>query len=117
PNPFTADIAVSIDDVIEKKFAAVEALHSQFFEGGANGHAGLVPDQKNAEAWAARKKQVRENFSKRFAATATKFRASLDGYYSKDTKVDFAEAFEVCEYGRRPTKEEIRKLFPFFGDK
>src|SRR5882672_9829331 len=45
PNPFTADIAVAIDDVLEKKLAAVEALHSQFFEGGANGHAGLVPDK------------------------------------------------------------------------
>src|SRR5436190_4974588 len=94
PNPFTADIAVSIDDVIEKKLAAVEALHSQFFEGGANGHAGLVPDAKNAEAWAARKKQVRENFSKRFAATATKFRASLETTYGKEeaAKVGFAEA-------------------------
>ncbi len=24
-----------------------------------------------------------------------------------------AEAFEICEYGRRPTKEELLKLFPF----
>jgi len=64
---------------------------------------------------AARKKQVRDQFSKRFAATATKFRAALDGYYSKDAKVDFAEAFEICEYGRRPDETEIRRLFPFFG--
>jgi LmbE family N-acetylglucosaminyl deacetylase len=116
PNPFTADIAVAIDDVIEKKLAAVEALHSQFFEGGANGHAGLVPDPKDADAVAARKKQVRENFSKRFASTATKFRASLEGYYGKEeaAKAGFAEAFEICEYGRRPPPDEIRKLFPFF---
>ena len=26
----------------------------------------------------------------------------------------YAEAFEVCEYGRRPTPEEIKELFPFF---
>ena len=117
PNPFTADIAVSIDDVIEKKLASVEALHSQFFEGGANGHAGLVPDMSDADKVAARKKAVREQFSKRFAATATRFRASLDGYYSKDTKVEYAEAFEICEYGRRPNAEEIRKLFPFFAGK
>ncbi|HEV3026984.1 MAG TPA: PIG-L family deacetylase, partial [Planctomycetota bacterium] len=117
PNPFTADIAVSIDDTIDKKLAAVEALHSQFFEGGANGHAGLVPDGTDAEKVAARKKAVREQFSKRFAATASRFRASLDGYYSKESKVDFAEAFEICEYGRRPSAEEIRKLFPFFPGK
>jgi LmbE family N-acetylglucosaminyl deacetylase len=116
PNPFTADIAVAIDDVIEKKLAAVEALHSQFFEGGANGNAGLVPDPNDAEKVAARKKAVRENFSKRFAATATKHRAALESYYGKDeaAKVGFAEAFEICEYGRRPAPDEIRKLFPFY---
>jgi LmbE family N-acetylglucosaminyl deacetylase len=119
PNPFTADIAVSIDDTIEKKLAAVEALHSQFFEGGANGNAGLVPDMSDAEKVAARKKAVREQFSKRFAATATRFRGALEAYYGKDeaVKIGFAEAFEVCEYGRRPTAEEIRKLFPFFPPK
>jgi LmbE family N-acetylglucosaminyl deacetylase len=119
PNPFAADIAVSIDDVIDKKLAAVEALHSQFFEGGANGNAELVPDSANSEKVAARKKAVREQFSKRFAATASKFRGSLAGYYGKEEadKIKFAEAFEICEYGRRPSSEEIRKLFPFFGSK
>ncbi|HVE38990.1 MAG TPA: PIG-L family deacetylase [Planctomycetota bacterium] len=119
PNPFTADIAVAIDDVIEKKLGAVELLHSQFFEGGANGHAGLVPDMNDAGKVAERKKAVREQFSKRFAATATKHRASLESYYGKDeaAKVGFAEAFEICEYGRRPSPEEIRKLFPFYGSK
>ena len=119
PNPFTADIAVAIDDVVEKKLAAVEALHSQFFEGGANGHAGLVPDMNDAEKVAARKKAVREQFSKRFASTATKYRAALETYYGKDeaAKVGFAEAFEICEYGRRPAPDEIRKLFPFYAAK
>ena len=26
----------------------------------------------------------------------------------------YAEAFEICEYGRQPNNEELRKLFPFF---
>ena len=25
-----------------------------------------------------------------------------------------AEAFEVCEYGRRPSEADLRRLFPFF---
>jgi hypothetical protein len=25
-----------------------------------------------------------------------------------------AEAFELCEYGRRPDETELRRLFPFF---
>src|SRR5258706_1081949 len=117
PNVFTADVAVSIDDVLEKKLACVDALESQFFEGGANGNSGLVPDPADADKVAARKKAVREQFSKRFAATATKHRASLEGYYGKDeaAKAGFAEALEIGEYGRRPAPDEIRKLFPFYA--
>jgi len=33
----------------------------------------------------------------------------------KGKKVRYAEAFEVCEYGRRPSAPELKtKLFPFF---
>ena len=119
PNPFTGDIVVGIDDVVEKKFACVEALESQFYEGGCNGGAHLVPDPKDADKVGARKKVVRENFSKRFAGTANRFRGPLENYYGKDAaaKIGFAEAFEICEYGRRPNPEEIRKLFPFFPAK
>jgi hypothetical protein len=28
--------------------------------------------------------------------------------------VKYAEAFEICEHGRQPGDEEIRRLFPFF---
>jgi LmbE family N-acetylglucosaminyl deacetylase len=117
PNPFTADIAVSIDDVLDKKLACVEALESQFYEGGCNGGAHLVPDPKDAEKVSVRKKQVREQFTKRFAATANRFRATLGDFYGKEpaAQVAAAEAFEICEYGRRPSKEEIRTLFPFFA--
>lgn len=115
PNPFTADIIVAIDDVIEKKLAAVEALESQFYEGGANGGPHLVPNPADAGAVAARKRQVREQFSGWFSATALRHKAALEGYYGEAAKdVRFAEAFEICEYGRRPQPEEIRKLFPFF---
>jgi hypothetical protein len=29
--------------------------------------------------------------------------------------VKFAEAFEICEYGRQPDKAELKRLFPFFN--
>jgi LmbE family N-acetylglucosaminyl deacetylase len=119
PNPFTADIAVSVDDVIEKKLAAMEALESQFYEGGCNGGPHLVPDPKDAAAVAARKKQVRGEFEEYFSGPAQRYRAALEKSYGAEAarKVRFAEAFEICEYGRRPTPEEIRKLFPFFPAK
>lgn len=60
--------------------------------------------------------QVRDEFTDYFSAPARRFRAALVDFYGEDAveKVRFAEAFEICEYGRRPTQEEIRKLFPFF---
>ncbi len=115
PNPFTADVAVSIDDVIEKKLAAMEALESQFYEGGCNGGAHLVPDPKDATAVAARKKQVRAEFEGYFSEPAKNHRAALEKQYGAEAaaRIRYSENFEICEYGRRPTPEEIKKLFPF----
>jgi hypothetical protein len=112
PNLFQADMAVSIDPVIEKKLAAVDALESQFFEGGANGSADLIPSDQAGRT--ARQKAVREGFSSRFAGSARMFRTKLREIYGaqKGDAVKYAEAFEVSEYGRQPSKEELRKLFP-----
>jgi LmbE family N-acetylglucosaminyl deacetylase len=114
PNPFQADIVVSIDDVVEKKLAAVEALPSQFYEGGANGGPQLVPSDEAGKA--RRKAEVRESFRKRFAGAAQQFRAKLREFYGAERgdAAQYAEAFEISEYGRRPNTEEIRRLFPFF---
>lgn len=116
PNRFSADIVVAIDDVIEKKLACVEALESQFYEGGCNGGPHLVPNPKNVAAVAARKKEVREQFRQRFAATAQRFRLELARWYGAEAanQVQYAEAFEICEYGRIPDRQEILQLFPFF---
>ncbi len=115
PNRFAADIVVAIDDVIDKKLAAVEALESQFYEGGCNGGPQLVPAASNAAAVAARKKEVREGFDQRFASTARRHGLQLAEWYGAEaSKVKYAEAFEICEYGRMPSREELRKLFPFF---
>ena len=61
---------------------------------------------------------VRSRFDSRFASTAEKCRAGLAKWYGKDRagKVRYAEAFEVCEYGRQPDAAEVRKLFPFFPE-
>jgi LmbE family N-acetylglucosaminyl deacetylase len=116
PNPFTADIVVGIDDVVDKKLAAMEALESQFYEGGCNGGPHMVPDPSDAAAVAKRRGEVRDLFSKRFAGTANRFRDQLVTYYGPAGRsIKHAEAFEICEYGRRPDAEEIRRLFPFYG--
>jgi N-acetylglucosamine malate deacetylase 1 len=38
-------------------------------------------------------------------------------YAAEAPRVQHAEAFEITEYGRQPSEEEIRKLFPFFAAK
>lgn len=115
PNPFTADIVVGIDKVIDKKLAAVLALASQTLEGGCGGSEHLYPEDPTKRK--AREQEVRRRFDRRFAGTANRFREQLTNWYSKEraAKIKYAEAFEICEYGRRPSKEEIRKLFPFFA--
>jgi N-acetylglucosamine malate deacetylase 1 len=117
PTRFNPDVVVAIDDVIDKKLQVVEALESQFYEGGANGNARLVPNPGNADAVAARKREVRSAFDARFAATAQRFGLQLAEWYGADKakQTKYAEAFEVCEYGRMPSRDELRKLFPFFS--
>jgi hypothetical protein len=114
PNPFTPDIAVSLDGVIEKKLDALDTLVSQFYEGGALGSADLLPSDPNKQA--ERKRQVRDGFAKRSQTVAQKYRSALEQWYGKEkaASIGHAEAFEICEYGRRPDKAEIAKLFPFY---
>ena len=42
-------------------------------------------------------------------------RAALEKWYGKEAaaKVQQAEAFEICEYGARPSQADIKRLFPF----
>jgi hypothetical protein len=115
PNPFTPDVIVAIDDVFDKKIEAVHSLPSQVYEGGASGSekfVGDIPkDDAGRRAWAI---QVHGG---RYAAVANKHRAALVNWYGEQRGLaaKYAEAFEVCEYGRRPSPEELKRLFPFFA--
>jgi LmbE family N-acetylglucosaminyl deacetylase len=116
PNPFQPDIALSIDTVIEQKLNALDTLESQFYEGGANGSAELIPAEPAKQQ--ERKRQVRAGFAERNAGLAQRFQAKLIEFYGADKagSVKYAEAFEVCEYGHRPNLQELKKLFPFFAE-
>lgn len=115
PNPFQPDVAISTDSVIEKYLDALDTLDSQFYEGGANGSAELIPSDPAKQE--ERKRQVRANFDKRSQSLANRFRAKLSEFYGdKAAGIKHAAAFEICEYGRRPDKQELKKLFPFFDE-
>ena len=46
----------------------------------------------------------------------TSTRDALVTWYGpeKGKAVKYAEAFEICEYGRRVNADQIKKLFPFY---
>src|SRR5256714_486403 len=114
PNAFQPDVAIAIDSVLEKKLDALDALESQFYEGGANGSAELMPSEPAKQK--ERHQQVRGFFEKRYQDQAQRFRSKLADFYGKEKAdaVRHAEAFEICEYGRHPDSAELKKLFPFF---
>ncbi|HRX81333.1 MAG: PIG-L family deacetylase [Planctomycetaceae bacterium] len=117
PNPFKPDVIVSIDDVFEKKMDAVDALVSQVYEGGALGSEETLR-QRHADNPIARREWATDSWQKRQGRIADKHRAALIDWYGEEEgkAVKYAEAFEICEYGRQPNREELKKLFPFFGD-
>ena len=117
PNPFRPDVVVAIDSVLDRKLDALVAIDSQFVEGGCLGNATMVPTTPAERQ--SRCQQVRESFTKRFADIADRCREKLIELYGEQDgkQVRCAEAFEICEYGRQPTKEELRQLFPLVPQK
>lgn len=112
PNPFQPDVAVSIDDTFEKKIDMLDAHTSQVYEWlpWLDGRDGEVPkDPAARKAWLTKERAgrispaVRAALEKRYGAAAA--------------NIKYAEAFELCEYGRQADDAEIRRLFPFFTGK
>lgn len=118
PYPFEADIAVSIDDVFDKKVEAVDALESQVYDGGALGSEQSLVDNLAADP-VARKAKLKQTWIRRDGGAADKHRSALVEWYGEERgkAVKYAEVFEICEYGHQPSKQDIERLFPFFGTK
>jgi len=116
PYPFQADIAVSVDDVFDLKLTAIHEMPSQHYEGGASGSEEYVRNVPPASDEAARKSWLRDRWTQRQSGEANRYRDALNRWYGpeKGTAVKYAEAFEICEYGRQPSTAEIKSLFPFF---
>lgn len=111
PYPFQPDITVDIDEVLDQKIYAMSAHESQFFEWlpWTSGRLDQVPrgDEQRLE-WL-------KNWRKPKLSEAMK--KSLIKWYGEEKAktIEYAEAFEICEYGRQPSEDEIKKLFPMLG--
>ena len=82
PNPFRADVAVDIDDVIEPTLDALLVMESQIHEGGANGYAGLYREDENGRQ--RRREEVRRNLARRYGGYAASYRDALVKFYGEE---------------------------------
>ncbi|WP_235010149.1 PIG-L deacetylase family protein [Algoriphagus boritolerans] len=112
PNPFSPDIVIDITSVIDQKIYALDAHTSQFYEWlpWIANDPDVIPEGKEGRiAWLK---------SKRASAPNPSVMKSLEEWYGteKAAQVKFAEAFEICEYGSRPGREDILRLFPMLNN-
>ncbi len=113
PYAFQPDIMVDISDVAGKKFEALSKITSQFAEWLP--WMAKMQDMVPKEPEKAKQFMV-EMFKARMKLAPDADKANLVKRYGQDraNKIEYVESFEICEYGKRPSEEDIRALFPFF---
>jgi LmbE family N-acetylglucosaminyl deacetylase len=109
PAPFRPDVVVALDDVWDTKVHALDAHTSQVYEWlpWVDGKLESVPrDAAQRKAWLSKQRYR--------GVTSPAMRAALEARYGKEAaaKVGVVEAFELCEYGRQPSLDELRAMFP-----
>jgi hypothetical protein len=98
--------------VIAKKASLLDAHVSQYYE-WMPWHAGAL--DRVPKEHAARIEWLKKDW---IGEPSPVVREALVKWYGPERgrQVKFAEAFEICEYGARPSQAEIRRLFPFFAE-
>lgn len=113
PLPFEPDIVVSIDESKDLKRAALEQMPSQFSDKDSwtYGRADDVPEDE-----ATRMRLRVDNLMNRNVSIADRYRELLITLYGEErgNSIEYAEAFQLSEFGRQVSVEELKKLFPTF---
>jgi len=127
-NPkFRCDIAVNIDDVIEDKLRMIALSESQVYEWLPYTEGRVAPENKEERfEWFKGMKITSETtdedvingpigYAVDCAKVAARFRKELIEKYGEEvgSKVRYAEAFEICEYGAQMDENLKQQLFPF----
>jgi LmbE family N-acetylglucosaminyl deacetylase len=112
PYPLTPTIAVDVGPVFETILDMLQCHVSQFFEWLPYnmGVADRIPaDAKGRRAW------LSDWFAGKLRRQADRHRELLIRIYGEEhgRRIEFAEAFEPCEYGSPMDDEARRRLFPF----
>ncbi len=112
PLPFQPDIVVDITGSFEGKIYGMAAHETQFFEW---------------QPWIAKSlDQVPESEPDRLSWLAGMSKSPMTGakyeslvkWYGREraANVKVTESFEICEYGKQPDENEIRRLFPMLDE-
>ena len=129
-NPeFKGDIVIDMDDEIYTKLKIADLNVSQVYEWlPYNEESGQkVPEDKEqrfewlkgmnitADTTDEEVMAAKRGYAVRFAKTAARFRKELIERYGEErgSKIRYAEAYEICEYGAPLTEELKNKLFVF----
>lgn len=103
PRPIRPDVAVDISEVEDRAADALCCHASQFFEWLPLGIPGAERDNPGADAPAGEKRAfVKKYWFARKATDARRFGLDLA----------YPEVFELSEYGRQPSLDEMKTLFP-----
>ncbi|MEN6535136.1 MAG: PIG-L deacetylase family protein [Bryobacteraceae bacterium] len=108
PMPFRPDIVVDITDTWEKKVETMDAHTSQFYEWLPwleDKLDEVPPDPIERKKWLSLYLQ---------RVLVNDFHEMVESRYGKEraSEAKFVEGFEVCEYGRQPSPEELDRIFP-----
>lgn len=110
PLPHRPDVVVPIDDVYEQKIEMLHCHTSQVYEWlpWHDGKLGEVPaSEADRRAW------LRTWLAPRFRREREHNNARLESQFGNAAaRIQYAESFEACEYGRRVSAEEMAGLFP-----
>jgi LmbE family N-acetylglucosaminyl deacetylase len=112
PYPLQPSVVVDVGPVIEQLVSMLHCHTSQFYE-WLPYNQGVLDQVPKDEA--ARRAWLAEQTRLRLRARADKYRAELCRAYGPErgAAVQYAEAFEACEYGAPLDEAARRRLFPF----
>lgn len=112
PYPFSHDIVIGVDSHIDRKIDALDAHESQMYEWLAwvEGQVDEVPETASERLEWLKRRWVPEGVSDE------QRRRLIEGYGKKQgSAFDYAESFEICEYGRQPSQEDLEQIFPMLN--
>jgi hypothetical protein len=111
PKPFTATLVVGIDEMADKKWRCIAAMPSQF--GDKDSWQGRT--LPNVPAGDKEREAYLVNIVKeRGKAVANQYRDRLVALYGQERgqKFQYAEAFQIGQYGRQASLDELKQMFP-----